>query len=206
MGRPRLDLIGQTFGRLTVLEYQGVDRAHNSKWLCLCECGETRVVLGCNLKKGDTKSCGCLNKEMASKFHRIHGEIHSKEYRTWRTMRGRCFNPNTAGYKNYGERGITVCVRWRNSFNNFLSDMRRCPKGLTIERIDNNGNYELGNCQWATAKQQARNRRDNRHINHGGRTKLLIEWAEELGINYSTLQSYIYRGHTMEEAFNHYRD
>ena len=164
MGKFR-DLTGMKFGRLVVIKRGENGNNKGTRWQCLCECGNERLVLGSLLVNGNTESCGCLNKELASKMCKeklIHGCAingkQSKEYRVWGGLRSRCNNPKNASYENYGGRGISVCERW-NDFRNFLEDMGERPPGLEIDRIDNDGNYEPGNCRWATSKQQKENRR-----------------------------------------------
>ena len=157
-----IDITGQRFGRWTVVK---VDDVKNRLiyWKVVCDCGNVGSVSSGNLRAGLSKSCGCFAIE--SKKNRIkHGECRrstgkSKERSTWAGMKSRCLNKNQKAYARYGRRGITVCDRWRDSFSDFLADMGRCPDGHSLERINNNGNYEPGNCKWATAKEQARNQR-----------------------------------------------
>lgn len=197
-----IDLTGRTFGRLTVISKLEKDKWSQTFWACRCACGHMKNINGASLRNGLTQSCGCLQAERASaalaKTKRKHGYaprgVPSREYRVWLGLKGRCgktYNPRDAA--NYRERGIMVCDSWRNNFEVFLADMGPCPKGYSIDRINNDGNYEPGNCRWATPRQQARNRRSNRRVDWGGRSWLLVELSEHTGIEYHSLKSKLKR-------------
>jgi hypothetical protein len=192
----KLDLIGQTFNRLTVIS-EAETKNNFSYWNCICECGKETTVLGSSLKNGNTKSCGCLKKET----HTKHGMHLNELYPIWNSMKSRCLNQDAHDYKNYGARGITVCQRWLD-IHNFIEDMGERPsKYHSIDRIDVNGNYEPSNCRWATPKEQSNNTRSNRYITFEGRTQTLTQWSEELGINSEALNSRLENGWTIEDAF-----
>lgn len=166
---PFNDLTGQRFGRLVVQRVTD-RRGGNVIWLCLCDCGNTKEVRGNHLISTTTciRSCGCLLSETSKTRQTIHGHnprngSRSRAYRSWCAMKQRCLDPNSKSHDRYGGRGITVCERWRDHFTAFLADMG-CPDtpGLSIDRIDPNGNYEPGNCRWADKFTQARNRRCSR--------------------------------------------
>lgn len=157
-----LELSGKTFNRLTAMWPAGyVPNGRNQKsvaWLFLCQCGNYHVTSASSVAGGNTKSCGCWNKEVAGARLRKHGHVFSATWRSWAAMRQRCLDSNQANWKYYGGRGITVCERW-NAFENFLADMGEKPHGLTLDRIDVNGNYEPGNCRWSTRSEQCANQR-----------------------------------------------
>lgn len=185
-GHNKLSLVGQKFGRLSVLA-MNPDRKHSkTTWDCQCECGNKVTVIGASLTKGNSKSCGCLKIESLTE-RATHGKTGTREYRIWQAMQARCDNAALPGYKNYGGRGIAVCERWR-VFENFFADMGPCPEKFSIERVNRDGNYEPGNCIWANHTTQMRNTRRTRFLTLNGTTKCLKEWAQQIGIDQASLR------------------
>lgn len=173
------DLSGRRFERLIVLGFSGVIDRHG-QWYCKCDCGNLIVTSTGSLNAGSCVSCGCFKREKLARKNTTHGLSHTRTYRAWEAMKRRCLSEKCEQYHNYGGRGITFCERW-NDFKNFLADMGKCPKGLTLERNDTNGNYEKLNCRWATIKEQQNNRRNNNLLTFGGKTLSVTQWENELG-------------------------
>jgi len=196
-----INLTGQKFGRLTALK-RDKTKKKKTYWICKCICGTTKSIRADSLKDKSIRSCGCLHDE-GNYF--IHGQTikgkETTEYGTWRAMKNRCNNPLDSAYKNYGGRGIKVCQRWNNSFKYFFEDMGKKPFGFSIDRSDNNKNYEPDNCRWVSRKKQNRNKRSNVLVTYQGKTQCLVEWAEESGISYSNLR-YRLKKYSPEIAFN----
>lgn len=174
---------GHLFGRLTVVS-QAPNRLRGICWNVLCSCGTEKEVCQSDLRGGNTLSCGCLRAEITSKRNTTHGMARTLTHITWQALIQRCTNPENPAWDRYGGRGITVCDRWRNSFEAFLSDMGERPKGLSLDRVDNSKGYEPENCAWATAKEQARNTRRNRLVSFQGHNICLAEAAEIADLPY----------------------
>lgn len=189
---PRTSLTGQTFGRLIVIEAGPPEPATSRIFytsIARCDCGSIVCVRNGNLTSGQTKSCGCLRKEATAQRQRIHGQAavngRTRTYAAWRNLIERCYRSNNPQFENYGGRGITVCDEWRHSYTAFYAYMGDCPPGLEIDRWpDKNGNYEPGNCRWATETEQSRNRRNNIPISVHGFTGCLSAACEFFGVKY----------------------
>lgn len=189
LGGVKEDLVGKRFTRLTVVECAGLLRGA-THWRCRCDCGNIVIALPRELKSGLCQSCGCRRIEIASEASRTHGKSKTREYRIWKNMMRRCHSPKNSSYKWYGAKGITVCERWRESFENFFADMGESPTPKhSIDRKDTSRGYEPGNCWWATTKDQNRNYSRNRLATYEGRTQCLASWAEELGLKYGCFHS-----------------
>lgn len=188
------DLCGNRYGRLTAISYAG--GIPRSKWNCVCDCGNEVEVFASNLKRGSTQSCGCLQKELLSKRKKTHGGDANKEplYNVWCSIRKRCLSPNNPNYRYYGERGISICNEWTNyqCFRDWALSSGY-SEGLSIDRIDVNGNYEPKNCRWTDSKTQQNNRRSCRYLTMNGETHTAKEWSEILDINYQTLYANLKR-------------
>lgn len=208
------DWTGCVVGRLTV-EYRVQPQPFSKQgpvWFCRCTCGNTTQVTSGSLKNGNTRSCGCLGRETASarwqkRWMTIglngktkHGWHGTSEYRAWTSMINRCVNPRNKSFPAYGGRGITVCERWLHSFLNFLADMGPCPAGFSLDRIDNDGAYEPGNCRWTTRLVQSNNRRNNRHITFNGKTLTVAQWEREQRYPRTTIKNRLHHGWSIERA------
>jgi len=201
-----MDLTNQRFGKLLVLgpfkKGPGRQRGFEYSWLCRCDCGVEKYIKQEYLRSGKTNSCGCLRRETMAAKQFKHGYSRTRTYRSWQRIKQRCHDSNNPAYRDYGGRGIQMCSRWRDSFENFLADMGECPgDDFSIERIDNNAGYVPNNCRWATAKGQARNTRRNRILELDGKSLCLAEWVEITGIKRTTITQRLDAcGWTVEEA------
>lgn len=200
--KPIKDLTGLRFGRLTVIGREC--SRPGMYWIVECDCGTRKILQGSLLKRGRSRSCGCLRTELLTNRFTKHGNApagkQSREYTTWVAIKARCLNLHNPGFKNYGARSITMCERWNTSFDAFLSDMGECPAGFSIERKDNNGNYEPGNCIWADRFIQANNTRNNKWITVEGVTKTYSQWERHLGLKPTTISHRIRNGATPQEV------
>lgn len=198
---PVVDLTGRRFGKLVVVSRNGADRFGCAKWLVRCDCGNERSMRGSKLNAGQRGSCGCAKRDR--KISPSHATPRPKrkprttplppEYQVWTGMVGRCRNPKNYSWDFYGGRGITVCERWLD-FKNFVADMGPRPPGLTIDRIDSNGNYEPGNCRWATKTEQNRNTRRNHWVLIDGAPMIIADAARALNVCESTIQKRVRLG------------
>jgi hypothetical protein len=177
IGRLVHDLTGQTFGRLRVLERAENSRTGAVRWLCECSCGTRKIVVSYSLSHGLSRSCGCLRREEFVRRSTVHGRNGTPEYQSFKSAKNRCRNPNNPAYANYGGRGIRFLFK---SFDEFFADLGPRPPGATLERCDNDGHYEPGNCRWANRTEQNNNKRRNRFLTAFGRTRTLARWQMRL--------------------------
>lgn len=196
-----LNLIGKTFFNLTVLERVANSPAGKQRVLCQCICGKQVIATAGNFLNGTMRSCGCVRNAKASKRMTKHGARANPLYFRWNGIMARCYNPNSTQYHNYGARGITVCVRWRNSVQAFIDDVGKPPfENATLDRINNNGNYEPNNVRWATKKEQSINRRCTNLIEFDGKKMSQTDWGLELFGDEQMVTRRLGRGWSIEEA------
>jgi len=204
-----IDLTGKTFGRLTAKSHRVVNK--RTMWVCICECGSTAEVEQYSLSRGHTRSCGCYRDEKLIRQSKKHGATVGKdsgkrppsEYEIWSGIIKRCTNPNSRYYARYGGRGITVCDRWRYDYTAFLADMGPRPSlDHSIDRKDNDGNYEPSNCRWATQREQVWNSNATHLITFNGETLSQSEWARRLGMSHTTVSRRLKSGWPIEKALS----
>ena len=203
--RTLADLTGKVYGRWTVVRFSHRTAKSGAYYLCRCECGTEKTVRGGSLaaKVGPSTSCGCYAKEASSRSHTKHGRYRTRTYNSWMSMIQRCENPNHDGYKHYGGRGISICKKWRESFEAFFADMGESPTNRhSIDRIDSDGDYTPSNCRWATAREQNGNRRTAIQITHDGRTMCVAAWAREAGMRSNCLRRRLANGWGIKEAID----
>jgi hypothetical protein len=193
------DLTGQQFARLTVRGLVGF-KWRNAVWLCLCECGKEVEVKAGQIVNGRTKSCGCYKAETVSKRFKTHGNTESAAYKAWCNMKTRCENLSRRTYHRYGGRGITICARWLNSFENFYADMGDPPARHSLDRKENDGNYCPENCKWSTNKQQTNNTSRCRFVTIDGIKMTVTQAAERYGVSQFTIYGRMNRGLCDSEA------
>lgn len=188
-------MLNKVFGRLTVVSYHHTNNHRQKVWLCRCSCGNETFVPTLSLNNGNTTSCGCYSREILANSRRTHGLGRTRLYNVWGGMMNRCYNQDEPNYVHYGGRGISICDEWRVDFMTFYDWVvtHGYQPELTIERINNNGNYEPGNCRWATHDEQAQNRRntvltpdDVKKIRNDPRSSSTV--AEEYGVKYTTIE------------------
>jgi hypothetical protein len=186
-----LDITGKRFGRITVANYSG-----NGLWNCVCDCGNEKPVKGSNLKRGLSTSCGCYRKERLLKCRTKHGKSKHRSYKSWKHIKDRCFNKDCKAYPSYGGRGITMSDSWRDDFDCFYREFgiaRPDGDGWSVERIDNNGNYEIGNVKWATMKEQTRNQRRTKAFVIEGKAICYSDFAKMIGVSHSAISNMVKR-------------
>lgn len=203
-GMPKLiDLSGQRFGRLTVIERAGTatNRGKQPLWLCECDCGNTTIVGGCSLKSGNTKSCGCLRVDTVKATHTTHGGSKTRLFRCWNNAKTRCYCPSSKDYKEYGARGIRMCDEWLQDFGTFQNWAlgNGYSDSLTLDRINPDGNYCPENCRWVDIETQANNKRMC-FLTYNGETHTRKEWAEITGISRNNIANRLHKGWTVERT------
>jgi len=199
MGKP-IDMTGNRYGRLSVIEMSGYNNHNQRLWRCVCDCGNESEVIGFLLRQGQTKSCGCLLKESIAAVNYKHGKSKSQIWSIHRSMMDRCYLETSHAYSRYGGRGIDVCERWHD-FENFYADMGNKPKGMSLERVDNNKGYFPDNVRWANSKDQANNRRSNVMLELNGKIQTMQQWCDELGLRIGTVWARLnVYGYSVEKA------
>lgn len=192
------NIVGKKFNRLLVLERAESGGHIKPRWLCICDCGNRKIVNGASLKNGGTKSCGCYLKENRKYCNYKSGHSageNKKEYQRWSKMRSRCLNPKDKSFKDYGGRGIGICTEWESSFEQYLSDMGHAPSSMELDRVDNDKGYSKENCRWASRKQNMRNTRHNTPITVGGiKYGSIAELSEKVDFPVSIIHDRIKNG------------
>lgn len=201
IGMIEIQIVGHKYNMLTVkAKLRKKNPSGKHMFLCSCDCGKETIVSKENLRSGHTRSCGCIVIEAIRRANKTHGGYRSPEYRIWQKIKERCQSETAKNFADYGGRGIKLCSRWQN-FSAFREDMGSRPSSKhSIDRINNDGNYEPGNCRWATKTQQIRNRRVTLFLTFNGKTRPLIEWCEEHNKDYYLVRKRIRRGWTARDA------
>lgn len=198
----KIDLVGRAFGRLKVIEGAGRNKHQQTLWKCICECGNERVLTYGKLAYGHTSSCGCLLRDKGRVQFTTHGLSKTDEFKIWCGIKSRVYNPNVDSYSRYGGRGIAMCQRWLDSFENFLEDMGKRPsKRHSIDRFpDEDGDYGPENCRWALPKPQAERRSTSRWFEYKGERKVLSDWLKQFGVTYVGVSANLAKGISFEET------
>lgn len=204
---PYRDLTGKVFGRLTILRIGEPAEWGGIRWVCKCECGNEKLICGNDITRTHrtpTRSCGCLATELFGLRNTTHGQNRggkrSASYLSWCAMKNRCLNPNSTNHQDYMARGIKICQRWIDSFQDFSDDMGPRPRRMSIDRIDNSGNYEPGNCRWGDDFVQHNNTRANKFITFRGKTLTISQWARVVNLPPTLVWHRLNRGWTAEDA------
>ena len=196
------DLTNKTFGRLKVLGLAGKSNCGHSIWFCTCICGKIIKRQSNLLSRSKTPSCGCYSVEETIKRNLEHGLSGSEHYKAWKSIKDRCYNPNSKSYKDYGARGITMAKEWLTNYkcfyNYIVKNLGAKPKSFSLDRIDNSKGYEPGNLRWASRVQQNRNRRNTKFITYKDKTMTIKEWADFLGVKYDTLHDATSKGKSID--------
>ena len=199
--QPKIDLTGQRFTRWTVISKNLERSVYEAYWNCICDCGNIGIIRGSSLRQKQSQSCGCLSSDVTTKRITKHNMYYTRIYSIYTSMKQRCLNKNHEAYNQYGGRGIKICDRWLQSFENFYADMGDLPTNKhQIDRINNDGNYEPGNCRWATVAENSRNKKTTRFLTFGGKTQCLMDWALENKLHFATLSSRLRYGWSIEKA------
>lgn len=197
-----VNIADQKFSRLHAIKLHSRDKHNRERWLFKCDCGQEKIIDKSSVKTGKTKSCGCLQLENNKIVGITHNRSKTREFKIWLGIKKRCLDKNHSTHKEYGGRGIIICDKWKDSFENFLVDMGESPSNFhSIDRINNNGNYESSNCRWATRKEQQNNCRRNRIISYKGDNYTLSNLCDKLGLKYQLVYDRVTKLQwTIEEA------
>lgn len=200
-----INIVGIRFHRLLVLKQIHGSRKCPPKIICQCDCGNITTQFKSNVTSGKVKSCSCHKNQVAKENHTKHGLTKTRTYNTWASMLQRCYNPKNKSFHNYGGRGIKVCDSWQNSFEQFYADVGERPTSLhSLDRIDNNGNYEPNNVKWSLPYEQANNTRRNHILEYQDKKLSMSQAARMIGISYSKLKKRIYKGRTLQDIVNEF--
>ena len=203
----KIDLTGNRYGRLTVLQEDGKTNHGDLRWLCKCDCGNIKTITGSKLKRGWTKSCGCIQKEWASRNMSTHKMSNTTLYNVWLRIKSRCYYPKNNRYHRYGGRGIKMCPEWLDFTNFYNWSMNNGYKeGLTIERIDIDKDYEPSNCCWIPLEEQARNKSNTVWRTYQSRRMCMAQFSRETGISINVIRNRLKKGLSGDQMVEEYRN